>query len=113
MKITYIRQHRSREKGNMCFVYAVSGTPEQIAKYKASKGEYYRETKEEEFGFPKGTALFFSNRFVGKHGKLHETAKKEWVIDTTEADQLISMTAQCGGNVELAKELLAKQNIQE
>lgn len=110
MKITYLSQHRSRNKGNMCFVYAVTGTPEQIAAFKVSKKEFYRESKKEEGGFPIGTTLFFSNRYVGKSGLLRENADKQWAIDTTEADQLISMVAQCGGNVELAKELLAKQN---
>lgn len=112
MKIKFLSQYRKRGTGTLTFVYGVEGTPEQIAAYKAHKGENFRELKQDENGMPKGTPLFYSTRFIGKEGKLMETADKRWVIDTTEADKLINMTAQCGGNVELAKELLKAQSEQ-
>lgn len=110
--ITLISQYRKRGTGNMTFVYAVEGSEEQLKKYKTHKGENFRELKEDEAGFKKGTPLFYSTRYIGKKGELMETSKGDWVIDTTEQDKLINMTAQCGGNVELAKELLKEQSAQ-
>jgi hypothetical protein len=112
MKIQFIDQYRKRGTGTMTFVYAVEGTEEQLAAYKAHKADKYRELKKDEKGFKKGTPLFFTTRYIGKSGKLMETSDKRWVLDTTEADKLINMTAQCGGNVELAKELLKQQEAQ-
>lgn len=109
MNITNIDQYRKSGSGTLTFVYAVEGTPEQIAAYKAHKGEHFRTLKKDEGGFKEGTPLFFSTRYIGKKGKLMETSKKTWVVDTTEADKLINMVSQCGGNVELAMQLLKQQ----
>ncbi|HYV53753.1 MAG TPA: hypothetical protein VE933_04175 [Chitinophagaceae bacterium] len=114
MKIIFARQYRSREKATMTFVYALQGaTPEQLAAYKKSKGDFFREQKETEGGIEKGTPLFFSTRYHGPVAKLMETSEKQWVVDSSEADRLINMTAQCDGNVELAKELIKMQNAGE
>lgn len=113
MKIKFISQYRKRGgDGSVNFVYGVTGTPEQLAAYKAHKGEHYRELKADEAGMVKGTPLFYSKRFIGNEGKIMETSDKRWVLDTTEADKLINMVAQCNGNVELAKELLKTQSEQ-
>lgn len=113
MKIKFISQYRKRGgDGTVNFVYGVQGTEDQLKAYKAHKGDFYRELKADEAGLPKGTPLFYSKRFIGSEGKLMETSDKRWVIDTTESDKLINMTAQCGGNVALAKELLKQQESQ-
>jgi hypothetical protein len=110
MKATLIRQYRSREKGTMTFVYALQNAEkEQLEAYKKSKGEFYREQIKDEPGIAKGTPLYFSTRYLKSTAVLMQTAEGKWVPDTTEDDQLISMTTQCGGNVELAKELLRRQ----
>lgn len=113
LKIKFISQYRkSGGDGSVTFVYGVTGTPEELAKYKAHKADNFRELKADENGSVKGTALFFSKRYVGANGEIMETSDKRWVLDTTEADKLINMTAQCGGNVELAKELLKQEAAQ-
>lgn len=82
------------------FVYAVKGTPEQLAKYKASKGEFYREDKDTE------EVLMFSSRFVGKAAQLVETSKGEFVPDTSEIEQLASLINQFG--IDVAKTVVGK-----
>lgn len=100
MKIVFLRQYRKRGTGQLVFVYSVNGTEKQLAAYEKAKGENFKrdaDTKE---------VLFFTTRFVGKTGKLMETSKNEWVVDTTEADQMKSLVDQYG--YDIAKEMIAK-----
>ena len=111
MKIKFISQYRKRGTGTLTFVFGVTGTPEQLAAYKTHKGDNYRELKEDEAGFVKGTPLFYSTRYMPE-GKLMETADKKWVVDSSEQDKFINLVNQCGGNVELAKELIRQSAAQ-
>lgn len=95
MNSKLVNQYRKRETGKLVFVYAISGTVEELAAYKASKGDFYREdakTKE---------PLLFSNRFVGQECPITKTEKGEFYHNTTEMDQLASLTDQFGIDVAL------------
>lgn len=95
MKATFIRQYRKRETGNMVFVYALSGTPEQIVAHKKFKGKFSivdEKTKE---------VLIFENRFHGPNCELVANEKNEWRVDTTKADQLKSLVDQYGIDIAL------------
>ena len=90
MKISLLRSYRSRN-GNPTFVYAVSGTAEQLEQFKQAQGEYYREDDN-------GTPLWFTTRCVGNHGKLIITTNGNIVPDMSAFDQAASIAAQYGGN---------------
>jgi len=100
LKIKFLRQYRKLSTKNLVFVYAVTGDKKQLEAYKKYKGDNFKEDKDTK------EALFFSNRFIGKVGELMETADNKWVIDTTEADQMKSLTEQYG--YEMAKDLMNK-----
>lgn len=96
MKITFLRQYR-KQSGKIVFVYTVSGTVEQLAEYKAIKGANFRE--DEATKLP----LFFSQRFAGiKSDIVKNKEGKDWNVDTTELDQLASLSAQYGIDVATA-----------
>ena len=98
LKIKFLRQYRKRTSGQVVFVYAVTGDEKQLKAYEKSKGENFKKDEESK------EALFFSTRFVGKSGELMETSKNEWVVDTTEADQMKSLVDQYG--YDIAKQMM-------
>lgn len=110
MKIKAIRSYTSKQ-GNKVFVYAVSGTKEQLAKFKEASGEFYRESED-------GTPLWFTTRSVGDNGELVITTNGKIVPDMSKFDQAASLAKQYGGNLgeELAKHaasaLLGKPNVE-
>lgn len=98
---THIRQYRKRETGKMVFVSKVTGTPEEIAEYVKSKGEFARKDEKS------GDILMFSDKYHGQSVPLVKTDKGEFLADTTRNDQLANLTAQYG--IDVAKEIVAKQ----
>lgn len=72
MKINLTKQaknpYRSRATGSLTFVYDVSGTPEELAAYKATKKEFYRENEAK-------APLFFTQTFAGKECDMKASAK--------------------------------------
>jgi hypothetical protein len=106
MKITFKRQYRKPAEGekpsSMVFVYGITGTPEQIAEYKASKGTNFRDDKDTK------EPLFFGNRLAPSGSTIVKTEKDgkiDWRIDTTEADQIKNLMDQ-GYAYEHAKDLV-------
>jgi len=99
MNVSYIRSYRSK-KGNATFVYAVNGSASDLTAYADAQGEFYREDE------TTGSALWFTTRCIGKHGKLIITSKGNIVPDMSAFDQASSIAAQYGGNFgqELAKQ---------
>lgn len=102
MKIKAIRSYTSKN-GNKVFVYAVSGTVEQLEKFKAAQGENYRQAED-------GTPLWFTTRSVGAQGELIITTNGKVVPDMSAFDNAASLAKQYGGNLgeELAKHAVAK-----
>jgi Tfp pilus assembly major pilin PilA len=102
MKIKAIRSYTSKN-GNKVFVYAVSGTKEQLEKFKAAQGENYRQAED-------GTPLWFTTRSVGAQGELIITTNGKVVPDMSAFDNAASLAKQYGGNLgeELAKAAVAK-----
>jgi len=98
MKIKMIRSYRSK-KGNPTFVYGVTGSAEDLAKYKDIQGGFYREDDKT------GQPLWFTTRCVGENGDLIITTNNKIVPDMSKFDQASSIAAQYGGNFgeELAK----------
>lgn len=102
MEATAIRQYRKRETGKLVFVYTITGTSEEIAAYKASKGDNYREdatTKQ---------VLMFSTRYLEKKCAMIKTSTGTFVADTTKLDQLANLADQYG--IDIALKLAAKQD---
>lgn len=93
--IKWVRQYRKKGTGTLVFVYEVHGTKEQLAAYKESCGDFYLESKES------GRPLFFTTRFCANNTPLIPTEEGRWVPDTTQADQLASLTNQYGIDVAL------------
>lgn len=114
MKIVFVRQYRKRaevENGvvikpsKIIFVYGVEN-PEDHAKYLAIKGD---KAAKDENGKP--VALFFSPRYHGKEAALVLNKEKtDWLVDTTEADKLASLTAQYG--IEVAREMMKPNKVE-
>jgi len=90
MKIKFIRSYRSK-KGNVTFVYNVTGSEADIAAYKEAQGEFYREDDTKK-------PLWFTTRFVGDTGALIITTNGNIVPDMSEYDKAASVASQYGGN---------------
>lgn len=91
MKIKSIRSYTSKN-GNKTFVYAVSGTKEELEKYKTAQGDNYREAED-------GTPLWFTTRSVGSSGELIITTNGKIVPDMSAFDNAASLAKQYGGNL--------------
>lgn len=102
MKIKALRSYTSKN-GNKVFVYSVSGTKEQLEKFKAAQGENYREAED-------GTPLWFTTRSVGDAGELIITTTGKIVPDMSAFDNAASLAKQYGGNLgaELAKHAVSQ-----
>jgi len=97
LSVRFVRSYRSKN-GNVTFVYAVSGSAENIESFRAIQSDYYREDE-------KGQALWFTTRFIGAKGTLIVTQNNKLVPDMSAYDQAASLVQQYGGNfgTELAK----------
>lgn len=91
LKIKLLREHRSKN-GRVVFDYAVSGSPEDLAKYKAIQGVNYREDT------ATGVPMYFTTRFVGATGQLIITQNNKIVPDMSAYDEAASIASQYGGN---------------
>lgn len=102
MKIKSARSYTSKQ-GNKVFVYEVTGTQDELAKFKAAQGENYRETEA-------GVALWFTTRSCGPTGNLIITTNGKVVPDMSAFDNAASLAKQYGGNLgeELAKAAAAQ-----
>jgi hypothetical protein len=100
MKVKCVRTYRSKN-GNPTFVYSVDGTKEQLADFKKSQGDYYREDEDK-------TPLWFTTRYIGEEGTLMITSNGNVVPDMSEFDKQASLVAQYGGNF---GDILAKDGI--
>lgn len=97
MKVTLVRSYRSKN-GHVTFVYKVTGSATQMAEYKKSQADFYREDES-------GNALWFTTRCIGQSGKLIITTNGNVVPDMSAFDQASSLASQYGGNfgAELAR----------
>lgn len=91
MKITFLRNYRKAETGNMVYVYAVSGTPEQLEAF--AKAQEDNHVVDEETGMP----LWFSTRFIGDAGQLSISRNGKVFADTSEFDKANSLCEQYKG----------------
>lgn len=83
------------------FVYAVKGTPEQIAKYKEVKGNFFREDKDTK------EPLFFTQRYADLKAEIVLNKEgKDWNIHNEQMELLANLTAQHG--IEVAKEMISR-----
>lgn len=107
MKIKLIRNYRKQDKNGKLitvFVYAVTGTDEQIKAYREAQGENLRESDS-------GELLWFSTRFVGETGTLLTTSKGGYAADMSKFDQAASLAEQYGGNFGQALATAAAANL--
>lgn len=98
MRAKKIRSYVKPGSGNTVFVYGVTGTPEELAKYKEVQGANY---KEDENGNP----LFFTTNFAGDSCELIITQKNKVIADMSDFAAAASLSKQFGGNLgqELAR----------
>lgn len=97
MKIKLNRSYKKLNKNSeltTVFVYAVSGTEEQLASFKEAMGDNFRESED-------GQPLWFSTRCVGNDGSLIITSAGKVVPDMSKFDQAASLASQYGGNLGL------------
>ena len=85
------RSYRSKN-GNVTFVYSVTGSDENLEKYRGIQGDYHRQDD------ATGKDLWFTTRCIGKSGSLIITQNNNIVPDMSEYDQAASLAAQYGGN---------------
>jgi hypothetical protein len=88
----FSRNYRSK-KGNVVFIYEVSGNEKSIAAYEEAMGDNIRHDE------VSGKALFFTTRYSGDNAKLLITSNGRVVIDTSDFDKAASLAAQFGGNL--------------
>jgi len=91
LKVKFVRSYRSK-KGNVTFVYTVTGTDKQLEEYNEIQGDFYREDDD-------GNALWFTTRFIGKIGNLIITPNNKCVPDMSKFDMASSLAEQYGGNL--------------
>lgn len=93
LKCTKIREYM--KNGKPRFVYAVSGSKEELAKYKKIQGEYYREDDKT------GAPIYNTGRaFIQKTGNLGFTFDGTGVYqDQSELNELKSIAEQTGANL--------------
>lgn len=91
MKITFLRNYRKAETGNMVYVYGVSGTPEQLEAFKEAQGDNYKVDEET------GAVLWFSTRYIGDAGQLSISRNGKVFADTSEFDKANSLCEQYKG----------------
>lgn len=92
MKAKKIRNYRSKNTGKPVFVYAVTGTAEEMKTYKEAQGTFYREDD------TTGEALYFTTNFMGPQGNLIITSKGKIAQDMSKFDEAQSLVEQYGGN---------------
>lgn len=92
MKAKLVRSYKS-SKGNVVFVYGVTGKPEELAKFAEAQGPFHR--TDETTGEP----LWFTTRCVGQVADLIITSNNKVVADMSAFDQAASLAAQYGGNL--------------
>ena len=90
MNVKLARSYKSK-KGNVVFVYTVTGSDEQIEQFKVAQGDNFREDEN-------GKPLWFTTRCVGNSGTLIITTKGNIVPDMSQFDQANSLAKQYGGN---------------
>lgn len=104
MEITFVKNRTNpytSRNGNPTFVYHVTGTPEELAEYKKSKGDFYKEDKD-----AANAPLFFTTSACGNTAKLVKTSKGEFVADMTKEKIFASLEEQFGTTI--AKEKIAE-----
>jgi hypothetical protein len=102
MKATFNNSYPKRAKnGNMVdvFVYHVTGTTQELADYKAVRGDQYREDS------ATGAPLFFSLNYVGETVDLMITTNGNVVADTSNLRKANNLVQQ----YDFLKEQLAAQ----
>jgi hypothetical protein len=105
IKVIFLRKYTTG-KGKPQFIYTlVNPTPEQLASFKAWKGEFYRVDEKT------GQTLFFSSRFVGPKTELLLTENGKWVIDDTALVQLASLTQAYG--IDVASRVMGSAPVQQ
>lgn len=84
-------------KASTVFVYAVSGSKEELEQFKAAQGDNHRVDDD-------GTPLWFTTRFAGENAKLIITENGVYA-DMSDYDAAASLAEQFGGNLgaELAR----------
>lgn len=94
MKIKCVGSYPSKTtKGDSVFVYHITGTDEEIAKYREIKGNNFK--TDEVTGKP----IYWSSRFFMPNTELKFNYKGTGVYpDTAAFDQAAAMTKQYGGN---------------
>lgn len=92
MKIKLLSSYRNG-KGNIVFVYKVTGSKSQMAQYIESQGEYLKYQDDDESLSP----LYFDTKYAGETGSLIITQKGRAVIDNTEESKIISLMEQHKG----------------
>lgn len=109
MRISFVSPFRSSgknnpaTKGKLRFRYKVSGTKQELADFKASRGDFYIEDE--------GTPIFNSMNYVGKSTNLVKTQDGRWIADTSAIDTANSLAEQfpfLAG--ELAKDVLKQMS---
>jgi hypothetical protein len=109
LKCTFLREYTKVDKNNqptVRFVYAVTGSKEDMAQYKKIQGEFYRVDDKT------GAVLYNTGRaFIGSVGKLGFKFDGSGVFqDNSEISQLKSIAEQHGANF---GELLLKAKIDQ
>lgn len=90
---SYTRQYKKQGSTHTTFVYAVSGSPADLAKFEEAQGDFFRTDDET------GSPVWFTTRFAGDDIKLIITANNKVVPDMSEYEKADSLAKQFGGNL--------------
>lgn len=87
LKGKYQRQYVN-DKGNLVFVYELTGKKEDLAQYKEIQGDFHREDKDS------GNPLYFSSKSLGNECTLVFTQNGKVVPDMSELNHVASLAEQ-------------------
>lgn len=91
MKATFMRNYRKAETGTIVYVYAVSGSEQDLQAYAEAQGDNHKVDEET------GKVLWFSTRFIGDETKLSISRNGKVFADTSEFDKAASLCEQYKG----------------
>lgn len=93
LQASYLRDYPSKKKiGETVFVYAVTGTPEELSQFKTAQGTHYRVDEHT------GTPLYFDTIYAGDVVTLKISSNNKTFIDLSEIRKAVALSKITGGN---------------
>lgn len=93
LQANYLRDYPSKKDATKTtFVYAVTGTPEELDAFKTAQGTHYRVDE------ATGTPLYFDSTYVGDTANLKISSNNKVFIDVSAIRKSVALAKATGGD---------------